>query len=109
MLPKLVATWLVVLVIAPLAAPFSPADATSLHGKTRVRHAPVAPRSAVVSTAAAVLTARFIPGGRVRFVRLGATPLARTTELSSSASVTSSSAPSHCIRQQTIRRTILRV
>ncbi|HET6897600.1 MAG TPA: hypothetical protein VFK70_04600 [Vicinamibacteria bacterium] len=92
MLPKLFATWLVVLVVLPFTAPFSTCDLASVFGGPHGKRTPVARRPSVTSaTDAAVPTAHRAPArGRVRVLPLRREPLALATTSSALAAVMSS-------------------
>jgi hypothetical protein len=111
MLPKLFASWLVVLVVLPFTAPFSTCDLASVFGPAHGKRTPVARRPSVTSaTEAAVPTAaRRSNGGRVRVLLLRRELVAVPTHASSSATVMSSVASPGALGEPAVRAPILRV
>jgi hypothetical protein len=111
MLPKLFASWLVVLVVLPFTAPFSTCDFASVFGSPHGKRTPVARRPSVTSaTDAAVPTAARAPSkGRVRILPLRREPFAVSTSGASSGAVTSSVASPGEPREPKILAPILRV
>jgi hypothetical protein len=111
MLPKLFASWLVVLVIVPFTAPFSICDVASLFGSTRPLHPSRPARSsASVTSDVAVPTALFVPnGGRVRFLPPCKGPQAELAPPSSAAISMPFAGAAGRIREHTLLGTILRV
>jgi hypothetical protein len=111
MLPKLFASWLVVLVVLPFTAPFSTCDLASVFGSPHGKRTPVARRPSVASaTDAAVPTAvRASASGRVRVLPLRREPFAVSTNPTSSAAVMSSAASPGGLREPTVLAPILRV
>jgi len=111
MLPKLFASWLVVLVVLPFTAPFSTCDLASLFGSPHGKRTPVPRRPSVASaTDAAVPTgARVSNSGRVRVLPLRREPCTVSTTTSSPADVMSCVASSGGLREPTVLAPILRV
>lgn len=71
-LPRFIASWLIVLIVAPFTAPFRICDFTSLFGGEAGRHAPlVPPAAAALSVDAAVPSVPVVSsGGRSRLMPL---------------------------------------
>ena len=111
MLPKLFASWLVVLVVLPFTAPFSTCDLASVFGSPHGKRTPVARRPSVASAtdAAVPAAARASTTGRVRVLPLRREPFAVSTDASPSAAVTSSVAPPSGVREPMVLAPILRV
>jgi hypothetical protein len=111
MLPKFLASWLVVLVLVPFTAPFSTCDLASLFGNNGGAHSPIAPlTSAALTTDAAVPTALFAtPAGRVRHLPLSRVSVAESAALASPATVISSVPSAGSIREHAALSTILRL
>jgi hypothetical protein len=111
MLPKLFASWLVVLVVLPFTAPFSTCDLASVFGPAHGKRTPVARRPSVASaTDAAVPTgARVSNSGRVRVLPLRREPCVVSTNATSAAAVTSCVAWPGGTREPTVLAPILRV
>jgi hypothetical protein len=111
MLPKLFASWLVVLVVLPFTAPFSTCDLASVFDSRHHKRTPVARRPSVASaTDTAIPTAaRASNTGRARVLTLRREPFTVTTNASSSAAVLSSVASPGGLREPTVLAPILRV
>jgi hypothetical protein len=111
MLPKLFASWLVVLVVLPFTAPFSTCDLASVFGSPHGKRIPVARRpSAASATEAAVpAAARASNTGRVRVLPLRREPCAVSMTPSSPSVVMSSVPAPGGPREPTLRAPILRV
>lgn len=111
MLPKFLASWLVVLVIMPFTAPFSTCDLMGLIGSAPGHHGPFGPPPATaVTNDVAVASVPFIfSSGRGKFVPLTGVPLAQSKVSSASASCVASRASTRCSRPHTVLTTILRL
>ena len=85
-LPKLLASWLIVLVLAPFTAPFSTCDLASLGGRAPGKHGPLTrPVYVALTRDAAAPCAPVIPAGaRTRFSQLAKSPLSGTDKALSS-------------------------
>ena len=88
-LPKVFASWLIILVLAPFTAPFSTCDLPSLAGSAPAKHNPLAlPGSVALTTDAAVPRAPYVPArSRVRPLQLSRSPLTEWDRALSSATV----------------------
>ena len=111
MLPKLLASWLVVLVIVPFTAPFSTCDLPGLFGSAQRQPLPfAAPTSAAVTSDATIPSIPCLStAGRIRLLPLSGLPLAQTKIVASSARFLSSAASTAGIREYTVLTTILRL
>jgi hypothetical protein len=111
MLPKLFATWLIALVIAPCTAPFPTCDLARLLGHDQGQHGPVAPSGSVVLTNDdAMPSAVFVSsGGRVRPLPLSRTPLVESATPSSPATLILSVESAGGVKNLVALSTILRV
>jgi hypothetical protein len=111
MVPKLVAAWLVALVIVPFTAPFSTCDLTGLFGTAHGQYNPFAPpTSAAIAHDAAVPTVPCISSaGRVKLVPLSGAPLPHAHVGFASVDVISCRAAVRFNRRHDVPTTILRL
>jgi hypothetical protein len=110
MLPKVFASWLIVLVLMPFTAPFSTCDPAGLFG-TQGQSLPFAPQtSAAVTHDTAVPSVPYIStAGRVTLSPLSGLPLAQTRISTSATRFMWSAASAGYIREHTVLSTILRL
>lgn len=111
MLPKFVASWLIVLVVVPFTAPFSTCDLAAFFGSGQARHTPFAPpRSTAITKDVAVPS---VPGlstsGRVRLMPLSGVAVAQTKASSGSARLMRSGVSADSIKERAFLTTVLRV
>jgi hypothetical protein len=111
MLPRFVASWLVVLILAPFTAPFPTCDLATLVGRGPAKHAPIVPpASAAVSNDAAVVSVPAVfRAGRIRVLSAFRVSVLSNAIASASATSLRSVASLRDIRENAALTAVLRV